>query len=345
MYNPLFAMIIVSSVIAVLIIFFTPGKGLISKWKRNKSITKRVMVEDALKQLYENDYKQLNNNLAAFARSLTISEDEALNLIDHLIVLKLVRWRRDAPRLTAQGEAYALKIIRVHRLWERYLADETSVKEIDWHPEAERIEHNISEEEADELAAKLGNPLFDPHGDPIPTASGDLPEHKGIPLTQLEEGSIGIIIHMEDEPPAVYAQLIAEGLQIGTRIKIVEKTENRIRFIADGNECLLAPVLAVNLTIEEIFEDELIEGEFRSLSSLKMGETGKVAGISQSCRGRQRRRLMDFGIVPGAEITAELESLGGDPVAYRIRGTSIALRKQQSDHIIIEEIDKEKKVA
>ena len=345
MGNPLLALVIVTGALIVLVIFFMPNKGIIARRRRNKSNTRRVLIEDALKILYENQYKKLKNDLDSFTKNLSISEDDALNLIDNLIGMNLVTKNQNLLGLTAEGEAYALKIIRIHRLWERYLADETSVKEADWHPEAERIEHNISDEEADKLAAKLSNPLYDPHGDPIPTAEGNLPEHKGKPLTQLQEGEAGVITHIEDEPPAVYAQLIAEGLQIGNQIKVIEKSENRIRFIADGNECLLAPLLAENLTVESIADDDVVESDFRVLTSLKTGETARVVGISQSCRGRQRRRLMDLGIVPGAEITAELESLGRDPVAYRIRETSIALRNKKADQIFIDDIKKNVKVA
>ena len=75
----------------------------------------------------------------------------------------------------------------------------------------------------------------------------------------------------------------------------------------------------------------------RSLSSLKIGEEGVVLEISKACRGQQRRRLMDFGIVPGTKIKAELQSAGKDPTAYYIRGALIALRKDQSDFIIIKQ--------
>jgi DtxR family Mn-dependent transcriptional regulator len=64
-----------------------------------------------------------------------------------------------------------------------------------------------------------------------------------------------------------------------------------------------------------------------------VGDKGIVLGISKRCRGQQRRRLMDLGIVPGTEIEAEMKSIGGDPVAYKIRGASIALRKTQADEI------------
>ncbi len=77
--------------------------------------------------------------------------------------------------LTDQGREYALHIVRTHRLLERYLADRTGVLPEDWHGEAERREHKLSPEDRESLAARLGHPLYDPHGDPIPTAAGELP--------------------------------------------------------------------------------------------------------------------------------------------------------------------------
>ena len=78
-----------------------------------------------------------------------------------------------------------------------------------------------------------------------------------------------------------------------------------------------------------------VEGKFRSLSELKIGEKGKVLGIAKSLRGQQRRRLMDLGVVPGTEVEVEMKSLWNDPVAYRIRGATIALRKNQTDKIYL----------
>ncbi|MCH8325192.1 MAG: ferrous iron transport protein A [Bacteroidetes bacterium] len=75
--------------------------------------------------------------------------------------------------------------------------------------------------------------------------------------------------------------------------------------------------------------------DFKTLSSLKIGEEGEVVGISRACRKQQRRRLLDFGIVPGTKIISELQGFSKDPIAYKIRGTLIALRKQQTDYIYI----------
>ncbi len=335
----------VTLVIIFLLILFWPSKGLLIKKRISISDTRRILVEDALKQLYECEYRHQKCSKDILIKSLSVSENEATELLDNLKSKNLIEWKGDVTKLTNEGETYALKIIRIHRLWERYLSEETSVHESRWHEEAEKLEHKISDDEAKRLAAQLGNPLFDPHGDPIPTATGEIPQHKGKSLCEFKVGEIGKILHVEDEPPATYAQIIAEGLNVGMQVRIKESSKERIRFIANGEECLLAPLLAANITVIPIEEEEEFKGEFRTLSFLRTGESAVILGISKACRGQQRRRLMDLGIVPGSEITAELSSLGGDPVAYKIRGTTVALRNQQADQIYIHKIKKESKVA
>ena len=78
-----------------------------------------------------------------------------------------------------------------------------------------------------------------------------------------------------------------------------------------------------------------VECDVPRLSDLTRGERAQVVAISSQCRGLERRRLQDLGFLPGAELLAELTSPGGDPVAYRIRGALIALRKEQADLIRI----------
>ena len=75
-----------------------------------------------------------------------------------------------------------------------------------------------------------------------------------------------------------------------------------------------------------------------TLADLGVGESARVIRISARCQGPQRRRLLDLGVVPGTEIVAELESAGGDPMAYRIRGALIALREEQASWVEVERI-------
>jgi DtxR family Mn-dependent transcriptional regulator len=120
------------------------------------------------------------------------------------------------------------------------------------------------------------------------------------------------------------------------QIRILDSNGGMVRFELDGEMCVLAPLLASNVSVVRLRAEEQEQTSFDKLSSLSPGEEARVKAISRACRGRQRRRLMDLGIVPGTKVRAELKSLTGDPVAYRIRGTTVALRRQQSDLIYVQ---------
>jgi DtxR family Mn-dependent transcriptional regulator len=336
MINPLEALIIAGIILLILGVIFWPKFGLISLFSRLRSNTRREQIEDALKHLYHCEFKKQPSTLESVAGAVSISSDSAAKLLEKLESMELLTSKQKSFYLTPEGRSYALRIIRVHRLWERYLADETSLSEIDWHAEAEKKEHKMSEEEANSLSAQIGNPRYDPHGDPIPTPSGELPPLMGRPLTDLSIGEIAGIIHIEDEPPTVYAQLVAQGLHPGMRVQMLESSKERIYFSADGEEKVLAPVFASNITVIPMAAQEQIDQPYQTLASLNSSEKGTVIGISKACRGQQRRRLMDLGVTPGTEITMEMPSAGGDPIAYQIRGATIALRKEQAGLIHIQ---------
>ncbi|MGD8634244.1 MAG: FeoA domain-containing protein, partial [Anaerolineales bacterium] len=192
----------------------------------------------------------------------------------------------------------------------------------------------LTSDDLEELAARLSNPVFDPHGDPIPTASGELGELPGEPLTGVESGSLFQIVHLEDEPETVYAQLVAEGLHPGMPLRLLKRDPRRILFWAGGDEHVLAPMVAANIFVKPIeAESEPVAGE--QLQSLAIGESGEVIGLAPSLRGAERRRMMDLGLLPGTTVRAEHISAGGSPTAYRIRGALIALRDEQAAQIII----------
>lgn len=340
MNEPLMLLIAGTIGVLIFILVFYPNKGIIAIWKKSKYANKKVLIEDALKYLYNCEYNNSTCSLNGIAGNLSISADEATDIISRLESMGLVSAKKDELNLTSDGRSYALRVIRVHRLWEKYLADETSVTENEWHQKAEEIEHTLTLAQADQLAAQIGNPVFDPHGDPIPSASGDLPIKKGKALSEMKVGEFANIIHVEDEPHAIYSQILAEGLYPGMQIRMMEVSEKRLKFVANGEECVLSPLIAKNITVGVVKLEKQIEGKFKTLSSLKIGEEGTILGIAKALRGQQRRRLMDLGIVPGTKIEAELESLTGDPVAYRVRGTTVALRKKQTEKIYLSNDEK-----
>jgi DtxR family Mn-dependent transcriptional regulator len=322
-------------VIGVFFLVFLPRRGLLARWRRNRVATIRVLVEDALKHIHDCEYRGTACSLQSVAGALTISADEAARVVARLEAMRLVTSTTSTLALTPEGRTYALRVIRIHRLWEHYLADETGLGETEWHQEAERREHLTTAEEANALAERMGNPGFDPHGDPIPTAAGLLPRQRGIPLTELPVGRPGRIVHIEDEPHAVYTQLVAEGLHLGMLVRLIDVESDRVRFTANHNECVLAPLHARNVSVLPLAAEEDLKGKHETLANLRPGERGVVAAISSACRGAQRRRLMDLGLVPGTHVAVELTGMGGDPAAYRVRGSVIALRRRQADQVVI----------
>lgn len=336
MPNPATALLVFAALCAGLALLLWPRRGLLMRLYRLIRLTERVRIEDALKHLHNQEYLGKTASIETVAGALETSRARAVRLVARLESRGLVRSDGRGLPLTEAGRAYARRVIRSHRLWERYLADLTSVKPGDWHDAAELREHTLTPDAVAELAARMGHPRYDPHGDPIPTASGELPPRSGVPLTALEAGQSGTITHLEDEPREVYDQLIAAGLAPLMEIRVLEATPSSLRFTADGVELTLVPVVASNITVQLRASEAVAPDSSTTLAELRPGEAARVVRISPLCRGAQRRRLLDLGVVPGTVVSAELEGALRDPVAYEIRGALIALRRHQAEWIYIE---------
>ena len=340
MVNPLFALLIGIGVLLVSGFLFWPQSGLIWRFQQRRELTEKVLIEDALKYIFHCERNQKTASLESLAGALATSLAHASEILALTQSRGLVEMAEGRFRLTDTGKRTATQIVRAHRLWERYLADATGYKESEWHQQAERLEHKLSVDELDRLSASLGHPTHDPHGDPIPTKRGEWVTHGGIPLSDLPPNTPAQIVHLEDEPEVIYAQIIAEDLHPSMIVEVDEHTANRIRFWSEDQEHVLAPIVAANISVIPLPEESNVEREEGvPLDSLQPGESGVVTGISSLTRGIERRRLFDLGIIPGTVISAELVNPGGDPTAYRIRGTVIALRSAQARLIKVAPFD------
>ena len=333
--DPLTALIVAALFIAATLFLLWPEHGLLPRWNQLRKVGDRARLEDALKHLYHCEYARQPGSVESLAGALQISGNRSAELLIHLERLALTTRAAGELRLTPTGREYALRIVRVHRLWEHYLAEETGLGQASWHGEAERQEHRLSLDEVDELDQQMGHPAYDPHGDPIPTAAGEVGPRHGFPITNLSPGQLATIAHLEDEPEELYAQLISAGLHLGMQVEVHESSDEIIRFLADGQVLELSPTVAANLFVVSIQIAKEMEGPYETLSTLELRESGRVVRISPACRGLERRRLMDLGILPGTVIEAELRSPVGDPTAYRVRGAMIALRREQADQVLI----------
>ncbi|NKQ37258.1 MAG: DtxR family transcriptional regulator [Chloroflexi bacterium] len=340
-YNPLVALLAGIAFVGFLALIFWPDKGLYWRWQQSRRLTQRVLTEDALKHIHEDEMAGRTPTIVSIAGSLHISQNETAVLLTHMQDEGLLQIEGESIELTPEGRSAALHIIRAHRLWEQHLAEETGYHEVEWHTIAEAQEHELSTAELDDIATRLGNPTHDPHGDPIPTAEGKVIIPQGQPLSTLPANSTARIVHVEDEPEIVYAQLAAEGLYPGMIVHVIETSPQRILFWVNGDEHILAPMLAANVSVVPVETAVVEESDLTgctTLSCLQPGEAGEVVVLSPACRGAERRRFLDLGILPGAKITVEFRSPGGDPTAYNIREASIALRQDQTDLIKVRKV-------
>jgi DtxR family Mn-dependent transcriptional regulator len=124
--------------------------------------------------------------------------------------------------LTPAGERIALEVLRHHRLLELYLVQALGYSWDEVHEEAEALEHYISEKLEARIAARLGQPDFDPHGDPIPSLEGTLPSSISVSLPDLPAGTQGRIVRVSDQNTAHLRYLAELGLVPGARIEIMD---------------------------------------------------------------------------------------------------------------------------
>jgi DtxR family Mn-dependent transcriptional regulator len=314
-----------------------PRHGLLARARKAQEFARRTRREDALKHILKSEANGRVPTLESIAGALQITTGNAARLLEELEAHDLLTFAGGRLRLRPTGREMGLHIVRAHRLWESYLAEHTGVAEDEWHSRAEKLEHLLTPEQTDALAARLGHPMRDPHGDVIPDSVSALADDQSQSLNGVALETPALITHLEDEPVTIYRQLAALGLRPGMRVLVIEQSATRIRFWADGNEHVLAPVLAENVSVKPLPEfrpADLFEEEF--LSGLGPGGRARVVGLSPACRGPERRRLLDLGFVPGTLVEVDMVSPAGDPTAYRVRGSVVALRREQANLIRVD---------
>ncbi len=341
-YNPITALVSFFGICILLFFVFRPKKGIYFLLKKAYSQKDKIIMEDILKYLYHNQMSDNSITTNDLTNALNFSNSILIENLKKMMENELLVLDKDNYKLTPKGNEYALQIIRAHRLWEKYLSEKTGFDKEEWHERAEEKEHELSANEMNQLSNLLGNPKFDPHGDPIPTSKGKIARRKGIPLSSLKENTIGKIIHIEDEPDVIYKQILAENIHLYSTIRVIENNSNRIVFHSEGEQFILAPIVAGNITVLVFEKEQINEENIARLSSLNLSEKAKIVGLSKECRGENRRRLLDLGFVKGAVIAVDLLNPLGDPKAYLIKGTAIALRENQASKILITKINDEK---
>jgi DtxR family transcriptional regulator, Mn-dependent transcriptional regulator len=182
-------------------------------------------VEDYAKAIYALEQRAggaVSTN--ALAERMEVTPASASGMVRRLGELGLVTHEPyRGVQLTAEGARVALEVLRHHRLLELYLAQSLGVPWDRVHDEAEVLEHVLSEELEELIAAKLGNPTRDPHGDPIPTADLTVEEGPTERLADQLPGASGRLVRVSDSDPAMLRYLAERGIAPGDRFEVVDR--------------------------------------------------------------------------------------------------------------------------
>jgi len=188
-----------------------------------KDLMRTPAIEDYSKAIFaleSRNREPVSTNALAERLGITPGSVSAmLKRLDELGLITHLPYR--GVRLTEDGRRIALEVIRHHRLLESYLAQALDMPWDRVHAEAEVLEHVLSDDLEELIAAKLGHPTVDPHGDPIPTADLELEERHTERLEGLEPGQRGVFVRVSDSDPAMLRYLAERGISPGERFEVL----------------------------------------------------------------------------------------------------------------------------
>ena len=181
-------------------------------------------IEDYLKVIYKLELESGSAQTSAIADALSIAPPSVSGMVKRLADAELVThvpYR--GVELTKTGRRQALRMLRRHRILESYLIGHLGYDWDDVDREAERLEHAVSDELVERMAAKLGNPTHDPHGAPIPSAAGTIDPTRYLPMTEIEVGLAGRFRLIDDADPERLRFIASLGLRPGVEFRVLDR--------------------------------------------------------------------------------------------------------------------------
>ena len=214
-------------------------------------------VEDYLKSIYQITRRTDRASTNDIASMMGVSPASATGMIQKLANVQppLLQYEKHrGAALTHNGEQIALEIIRHHRLLETYLHEKLGYTWDEVHKEADQLEHVISEELEERIAKALGDPHYDPHGDPIPNRELFLPHQSKLCLANLQPGDQAIVVRISNDNPDLLRYLSSIGLTIQCRIRVIEVSpfDGITSLKIDGRDgsCILGPQVTGKIFVE-----------------------------------------------------------------------------------------------
>jgi DtxR family Mn-dependent transcriptional regulator len=211
-------------------------------------------IENYLKNIYNlsSDNTVIVSN-QELANRLDISPASVTEALKKLHEFKYVVYEKSyGTRLTAAGAKIALSIVRRHRIWETYLVKELGFGWEEVHSIAEELEHVKNDKLINKLAAILGNPVYDPHGDPIPNEKLKVKKSKFIKLSETKAGGNYRLMGVSDHSAVFLKYLEKHRLIIGAEIKVkeIEEVDHSLIVLCNNKQVVITSKVAENIIVE-----------------------------------------------------------------------------------------------
>jgi DtxR family Mn-dependent transcriptional regulator len=214
------------------------------------TITEENYLKAILKLTIDKGEKVATNAISA---EMSTTAASVTDMLKKLAEKKLITYEKYyGVRLSKSGEQVAKSLVRKHRLWEVFLVEKLGFAWDEVHDMAEQLEHVRSDELVLRLEKYLGNPKFDPHGDPIPDEKGNMQERKQIALSDMQPGQKGVVVGVKDTAAAFLKFLDSLSISLGTGIQVKEKIQydqSILLKLASGKELMLSKQVGDNLFI------------------------------------------------------------------------------------------------
>jgi len=210
--------------------------------------------EDYLKAIYALSYNNKGASTNALANHLKMKASSITDMLKKLSDKGWVNYEKyKGASLNIDGKIIALSIVRKHRLWETFLVNKLNFKWDEVHEIAEQLEHIKSNELVDRLDDFLGNPKFDPHGDPIPNKNHEITDsRKRSYLSEVEINRDVIIIGVKDSSAQLLQHLEKENMILGKNIIVLEihDFDKSLRISINGKELNISERVAQNVLVQ-----------------------------------------------------------------------------------------------
>jgi DtxR family transcriptional regulator, Mn-dependent transcriptional regulator len=216
-------------------------------------LTQSKSVQDFLKAVYRLQQQADSVSTNALAEELNVKAPSITDMAQRLVAAGMVDYERyKGVRLTPEGEALALKIIRRHRLLELYLVKELGYQLQEVHREAESLEHAVSDRFIEALTAKLGNPNIDPHGDPIPSADGTIVQRDLHPLTEWPLHRTASVSQIKAESTEMLQHILDRGFKLQAQVEVLARDpfDGPVTALVDGKERIVGHQVAECILVE-----------------------------------------------------------------------------------------------